>query len=153
MVDSPAEGPVGSMDADDEGVIAGMRTATPRERARLRVAVLAVQQAPPPLAKWQGGKPDADGVIQIPFPEYHPAVDELVTALYQAHAVADFDWMHWAGTLRHQDASAVRRASVADAVRLVTTLVRGERFSDGTIASALEDGRFLAAVQRILEEW
>ncbi|MGY1704681.1 DUF6508 domain-containing protein [Geodermatophilus sp. SYSU D00697] len=148
-----AEGSPGSGDADDAHVIGGLRTAGARDRARLRAAVEAVRHAPPPLAEWHGGAPNADGVIQLPFPVHHPAVDELVTALGRAHAVTRFDRMHWQGGRRYPDAAAVRRAPVADAVRLVTMFVRGERFADGTIAAAVEDGRLLAAAQRILDEW
>jgi hypothetical protein len=45
----------------------------------------------------------------------------------------------------------VQRAPLADVVRLITAFVRGERFADGTIAAALDDGRLLAAAQRVLD--
>ena len=85
------------------------------------------------------------------YPDYHPAVDELVAALGAANAVTVFDWMHWDGVGRYQEAMDVQGAPLADVVRLVTAIVRGERFSDGTIAAALDDGRLLAAAQRVLD--
>ena len=41
-------------------------------------------------------------------------------------------------------------APVADAARMVTAVIRGERFGDGTIAAALDDGTLLAAAARLL---
>jgi hypothetical protein len=41
---------------------------------------------------------------------------------------------------------------VADAARMATSLMRGERFCDGLIASALEDGTFAAMMER-LRSW
>jgi hypothetical protein len=87
----------------------------------------------------------------MPYPDYHPAVDELVDALRATHAVPVFDWTHWDGVERYPDATAVQHAPLADVARLITAIVRGERFSDGTIAAALDDGRLLAAAQRILD--
>lgn len=149
----PSDGEASSpAEADDERLLVALRTASPPDRARLQAALQAVQAAPRPLVDWHGGQPDADGVIQMPFPTDHPAVDELIEALGQANAIAVFDWMDWDGAHRYQRASDVLRAPVADAVRLITTFVRSEKFADGTIASAVEDGRLLAAAQRVLDE-
>lgn len=137
---------------DDAHLTAGLQSATAGDRARLRAALQAVREAFP-LVEWQGGQPDVDGVIQMPFPVYHPAVSELIAALEQAHAIAVFDWTSWHGAHRYQNAVDVLSAPVADAVRLITTFVRGERFADGTVASSVDDGRLLAAAQRILDEW
>ncbi|MGY1684966.1 DUF6508 domain-containing protein [Geodermatophilus sp. SYSU D00867] len=139
-------------DAEDARLTAGLRTATPEARARLRTALRAVRRTRQPLAEWRGGQQGADGAIHFPFPVYHPAVDRLVSALYQVHAVVPFDWMHWDGARRYPRAEDVSNAPVADAVRLVTAIVRGERFCDGTIAAALEDGRLPAAAQRVLDD-
>jgi hypothetical protein len=38
-------------------------------------------------------------------------------------------------------------------MRLVTVIVRGERFCDGTIAKAIEDGSLLASAERIITEF
>ncbi len=152
MADDPVVEAENGTDAEDARLTAGLETATAEARARLRTALRAVRRTRGPLAEWRGGQRGADGVIQAPFPVYHPAVDRLVSALYQVHAVATgFDWMHWDGARRYPHAADVLTAPVADAVRLITVIVRGERFSDGRIASAIEDGRLLAAAQRVLD--
>ena len=132
-------------------MLAELRTATEDDRARLRAAIEAVRQATPAPYTWRSGAVQTPGVPQMPYPDYHPAVDELVVALSAANAVTVFDWMHWDGVGRYQDAVDVQGAPLADVVRLITSIVRGERFSDGTIAAALDDGRLLAAAQRVLD--
>jgi hypothetical protein len=137
---------------DDAQVLAALRSATDDDRARLRAAVQAVREATPPLFEWRGGKPDDRGVIHMPYPAYHPAVDELRNALGHARAIPVFDWMNWDGSRRYPNAIDALEAPLADVARLITTFIRGERFSDGTIAAALDDGRLVAAAERILDE-
>lgn len=45
------------------------------------------------------------------------------------------------------DPAAITRASSADLARLVTAIVRGDRFSEGNLAGAVEHG-FVAAICR-----
>ncbi len=60
--------------------------------------------------------------------------------------------MRWAGTPEAQrlisDPAAIAAASHDDLIYLLTTILRGERFSDGEIASAYERGMLLAIAQR-----
>jgi hypothetical protein len=46
------------------------------------------------------------------------------------------------------DAATIASASHDDLIYLVTTILRGERFSDGEITSAYERGTLLAIAQR-----
>jgi hypothetical protein len=60
--------------------------------------------------------------------------------------------MRWTGTPEAQrlisDATTIADASHDDLIYLVTTILRGERFSDGEIASAYERGTLLAIARR-----
>lgn len=86
----------------------------------------------------------------LPYPEYGEAVQELVAALVAVNAQPMFDWVRWSRSQRYAGGVGLAQAPVADAMRLITVILRGERFSDGTIAKAIEDGRLLAAAERIL---
>ena len=105
-----------------------------------------------PVGRWQGGEADADGVIQMPWYEYQPEVDRFVADMYTAKLVRPVDWMRWAGTPGAQrlisDPAAIAGASHDDLIYLLTTILRGERFSDGEIAGAYERGTLLAIAQR-----
>jgi hypothetical protein len=105
-----------------------------------------------PIGRWQGGEADAAGVIQMPWYEYQPEIDRFVAEMYAAKLVRPVDWMRWAGTPEAQrlisDPTTVAGASHDDLIYLLTTIIRGERFSDGEIAGAYERGTLLTIAQR-----
>jgi hypothetical protein len=105
-----------------------------------------------PIGRWQGGLADAAGVIQMPWYDYQPGVDRFVADMYAAKLVRPVDWMSWAGTPKAQqlisDPARIAEATHDDLIYLVTTILRGERFSDGEIAGAYERGTLVAITQR-----
>ena len=105
-----------------------------------------------PIGQWQGGEKNAAGVIQMPWYEYPPEVERFEADMYAAKLVRPVDWMRWAGTPEAQrlieDPAAIASASHDDLIYLLTTILRGERFSDGEIAAAYERGTLLAIAQR-----
>lgn len=105
-----------------------------------------------PIGRWQGGEADAAGVVQLPWYEYQPDVERFVSDMYAARLVRSVDWMRWAGTPEAKrlisDPTAIAGASHDDLVYLLTTIIRGERFSDGEIAGAYERGTLLAIAER-----
>ncbi len=100
-----------------------------------------------PIGRWLGGEADAAGVIQMPWYEYQPEVERFESDMYAARLVRPVDWQRWAGT-PVEDPAAVAGASHDDLIYLLTTILRGERFSDGEIAGAYERGTLLAIAQR-----
>ena len=135
----------------DAEVLAALAAAPEADLVRLRAAVAAVEETDGPLAGCRGGQPGADGVLQWPYPVYAPAVEELLAALARVGAVPVFDWAQWDGRSRLRSADDVAAAPLADVARFLTTLVRGERFADGTVAAALDDGRLPTAARRIAD--
>jgi hypothetical protein len=111
-------------------------------------------------ATWRGGETagtalvdgDERPVMQMPYPVYSDAVDRLRRALSEAGLVVPFDWMAWDGLQRYEAGRGLSTAPVADAVRVVTATMRGERFCDGAIEGALRDGLLPAALDR-LRRW
>lgn len=91
----------------------------------------------------------ADPLV-LSYPQYSARVDELLAALTAVNAQPVFDWMSWDGPRKYRAGAGLDEAPVADAMRLVTAIVRGERFCDGTIAQALEDGSLVAATEWII---
>ena len=123
-------------------------------KASLRILAGCAETLAPhgPIGSWQGGEPDAAGVIQIPWHEYSPEIDRFTSDMYAAKLVRPVDWMAWARTPGAQhlfsDPTAIAHASHDDLVYLLTTIIRGERFSDGEIAGAYERGTLLAIAER-----
>jgi hypothetical protein len=104
------------------------------------------------IGRLHDGETDATGVIHLGWYEYEPEVERFEADMYAAKLVRPVDWMHWAGTREAQqlisDPTAIAGASHDDLIYLLTTILRGERFSDGEIASAYERGTLLAIAQR-----
>lgn len=144
-------------DPENENLRTALLQAGPAARTRLRAALEVVRGLPaegPPVVAWSpiAGEGSTTDPLVRSFPEYDAGVDELVEALLAVNAQPVFDWMSWAGSRRYPGGSGLAAAPVADAMRLVTVVVRGERFCDGTIAKAIQDGSLVAAAARIIAE-
>ncbi|WP_030157143.1 DUF6508 domain-containing protein [Glycomyces sp. NRRL B-16210] len=101
---------------------------------------------------WGGGQRTPSGAITMPFPMYGDTVQEIRNLLGEV-AVTPFDWPAWLSA--HPEAlspEAIAAAGPATAARAATAVLRGERFSEGTIEAALRDGVFTAILER-LRRW
>ncbi|WP_049570853.1 DUF6508 domain-containing protein [Streptomyces sp. SBT349] len=93
---------------------------------------------------WSRPEPGGAGSVSLPYPLYGERVELARRALAEVRAVTPaYHWTRHRAPTVPADGSPL---SPADAVRLATALVRGERFGDGTIAAALERGAFQAAL-------
>lgn len=129
--------------------------ATPAARRRLRAALEVVRSHTAkgsPGVAWtpMTGRGSTADPLVLSFPDYDAGVEELLAALLAVNAQPVFDWMSWDGPRRYPGGVGLAGAPVAEAMRLVTVIVRGERFCDGTIANAIEDGSLVAAAERIM---
>ena len=85
----------------------------------------------------------------MPYPDYGARVERACTALSEVGAVTPaYHWMQHGPPAVGPDG----QVSVADAVRLATTIVRSERFGDGNIGAAVGNGS-LQAVVAALAAW
>jgi hypothetical protein len=91
-------------------------------------------------------KPE-DVVDQDGSPAYGPRVDAVTGALSAVRAVTPtYHWTAYAEPTLAADGTL----TPADAVRAATAVVRGERFSDGTIGAAWKNGRLYAVVHALV---
>ena len=108
-------------------------------------------------ARWAGGDViDAvivDGVerpvIRMPYPVYSASVERLIELIGELSLVVPFNWPDWDGAERYRDGVGLAGAPVADAVRMITSIVRSERFCDGAIEGAWLNGTLPAALARL----
>jgi hypothetical protein len=85
---------------------------------------------------------------------YAPHVERLFELLGKSSVISSFDWVAWlqsarANELLHETRS-VADADLEDVRRLLTALVRRERFDGGSIILAIERGIVSAAVRRLV---
>jgi hypothetical protein len=142
-------------DPVNEELKAVLLRATPGATKRLRAAIEVVKGLGAEGRRGVVWSPvTGDGSTADPLVLAHPIYDEgverLIAALVAVNAQPVFDWMRWSGSRRYPGGVGLAQAPVADAMRLVTVIVRGERFYDGTIAKAIQDGSLLASAERII---
>ena len=82
-----------------------------------------------------------------------PAASAFVTACYRAGWVQSMSWSRWqrTGEARRlvSDPAALERADPDQLSRLLTLLIRRDRFVEGSLAGAFRDGVILRILRRI----
>lgn len=131
-------------------------TMTERDRLLALAGWVAVFAAPDfDIGHWVTSEPDSDGVIQVPWFEYSAAADAFRAEAAGAGWVVPFDWMAWVGSPEGRrlidDHGLVAHATAADLSKLLTAIIRGDRFSEGELAGAYESGMLGAIVRRAAE--
>lgn len=135
---------------------------------------MAVSESQPPttgqlacLARWipilespdlrigasRGGVANSDGVISMPWFEYDPVIAGWPGPCGGGTLILmGFDWGSWMQTPRgatlSTDPDAIAGATADELLRLVTAIVRGDRFTEGNLAAAIERGFALAICRR-----
>ena len=109
------------------------------------------------FAEWAGGQVEMkviDGVerpvTHVPYPIYPAEVERLRAAIGRCGLVVPYDWMDWDGLEQYRNGIGLADAPPADAVRMITAIIRSERFGDGNIEGALRSGTLQAAIARVL---
>jgi hypothetical protein len=89
----------------------------------------------------------------MPYPIYPPEFDSFHRDLARLGFIQRFAWPDWVprGLALQQDPDAMARADLTDLVKLLTWHIRAERFGDGHLANALQDGWLLAIMRRLQE--
>ena len=97
-------------------------------------------------SEWGGGL-QPDGTIQFPFPIYSKAVGEWEDALYELD-LTDKNYFENMEKIKGKPVSKLTRDEI---LTRMTYLIRAERFCDGTIEEALNDGTLEALSTRLHE--
>lgn len=140
--------------AVDAAILASLGAAPADAWVELAEALADVEAlGPDRYATWTGGHEHADGSLALGWPEYAPEVERLRSAVGAAGLVVPYSWPQWDGIERHRGGRGMDAAPVEDAVRMVTAVLRSERFGDGNIEVALRDGTLQGAVRRVLAWW
>ena len=124
-----------------------------RRRLRILADTLPILEAPTFSAgRWHPMEPLADGSVSVPWFELSDEGEAVRRAIAESGFVSPFDWMAWAPTAEAQslrtDRDALARATPDQLHKLLTTIVRADRFSEGTLAEALDSGLIAAMARR-----
>ena len=86
--------------------------------------------------EWKPPKKREDGVIEIGYPLYSEEVQDWIRKFYDLQLVDK----NYLDNLRIYKYKKIEELSLEETLSYLTWIIRGERFCDGCIASALEDG-------------
>ena len=138
---------------DDPGfAAAGTIVVTDAERLRLLAALVPIlESADADFGTWEE-PPAVGGVQHLPYFTFGPAADAFRDAVARGGwVVVGFDWRSWLETAEGQALrerqDAVATATTDQLARLLTAIVRSDRFVEGSIAGAFESG-LLARIAR-----
>lgn len=92
------------------------------------------------------------GIIELPYVTLSGEASAFVETAYRTGFVLSFDWLKWAGTkearrLRDQP-SVLAAATVEQLAKLLTVVVRQDRFIEGELLAAFDSGHLTAIVRR-----
>jgi len=145
------------MNSDANGAEAlahpGGGDATLRVRLQALAAFLPVfERADFEFGTWAGGERMADGAIQMPYYSFGPEAERFISTAYEFGWVIPFDWGAWLQTPEarrlREGGDALLTANADDLARLLTAIIRSERFGDGNLEGAFKSGLLTAIVRR-----
>lgn len=88
----------------------------------------------------------------FPWVEQNELVQEFVQFMYDKDLVINFDWSKWQegrDWYALEDESKYDRLDVETALKLLTAVIRNERFSEGALVQAFENGSFPKIIQKL----
>lgn len=100
---------------------------------------------------WEPSRQTTDGAWTMPYYVFSSAAREFLATLVVDPSV---DWPAWASTAEAQrlrDVAAVADATPEQLVKLMTWIVRSDRFVEGSIEGAYESGVLGAIIARAAE--
>lgn len=108
-----------------------------------------------PVVTWRGGEriattDDGRPVYEMRYADYSEDALALMGTLDRFALVVPFDWPAWRATVPAEQGSVRTALGVADAVRYITAVVRGDRFTHGSFGAAIEDGSLLDAIDVVV---
>jgi hypothetical protein len=93
------------------------------------------------------------GVLAMPYVKYSEAAEKFVRAGYEhGWVLRGFNWPEWAESAEakalRDDETALARATPEQITRLLTVLIRQDRFVEGALLQAFSSGLILRIVRR-----
>jgi len=103
------------------------------------------------FGEWKGGEKGPDGSITMPWCETVPIVQKFLDAVYTIPIIITFDWGSWEEG--RKIASSVDfdldTLDIVTKCKLITAIVRNDRFCEGALVSAFESGLILKILKSI----
>ena len=113
-----------------------------------------IQSHAGPWGGWGGSQEISPGVRQMPFAEPDPLVWEFEQSWYRWHLVlTDLNWPAWSEGRQWYsapDPAKYDRLDRLTALKLLTAVIRNNRFNEGALMGAFESGDFPKIIDRFV---
>lgn len=106
------------------------------------------------FGEWKGGEKTPDGSITMPWCEPAPIVKRFLDMVYSIPIIISFDWGSWeeGEKIASNVNSDFDRLDIFTKCKLITAIVRNDRFCEGALVSAFESGLILRILKSIEKE-
>jgi hypothetical protein len=108
------------------------------------------------FGQWSSTESGQPGVVIMPMFMLSEAASAFHTALHDLGWVRfDFDWVAWQNTPESEslrgDPDAIANATPDQLAKLLTMIVRADRFCEGALLACYKSGLFLRILRRVSE--
>lgn len=93
----------------------------------------------------KGGEKDESGIIEMPYAVTDPLINKFLELWYGKELIVQFEWSKWdEGRKWYADTSDQKYKTLDQetALKLLTAVIRNDRFNEGALLRAFEDGEF-----------
>lgn len=93
------------------------------------------------------------GVLVMPWVEQYPLIQDFVSFMYENDLVVKFRWTEWQegrDWYALDDESKYDKLGVETVLKLLTAVIRNDRFNEGALISAFEVGIFPRIINILL---
>jgi hypothetical protein len=125
---------------------------TPHDWHPLLKLIPEIENAPT-FSTWSGGKKNQENVFVIPHfvPDF--IVSEFLKVVYDIPIIINFDWAEWdEGREIANENFDFDSVDLVTKCKLITAIVRNDRFCEGALASAFESGLILKILKSMEKE-
>ena len=106
------------------------------------------------FCEWYGGDKDEEGIIHLPCSVSAPIVSQFLEIVYAIPIIINFDWGAWeeGRKIASNEDFDFDTIDLVMKCKLITAIVRNDRFCEGTLVFAFESGLILKILKSIERE-
>ena len=97
------------------------------------------------------GELDEDGTFSMGGYIYHPAISHINDLLYDGGFIIVYDWNSEIYDICKKDLDEIGKLSEIGCYKLITSIIRGNRFNEGLLGDAIQNEIFPKTIERLLE--
>ncbi|HEC44219.1 MAG TPA: hypothetical protein ENI20_15465 [Bacteroides sp.] len=97
------------------------------------------------------GEVNSEGVTHFPYARHERVVDDFVRIAYDLDLVIPFNWSEWTegDRLVSNPHTNFNDLDLITLVKLITALIRSDKYSGGTVVGAVQNGIILKILRAI----